>query len=151
MVNFILCLTLLAFCGFAVYEMLIPPRSHGQTLLCIDLKKRSQLDAFILIGLVGILLYQTGLQISPFTLFLLGMMVIFSLYLAFFRQPRLLFKKTGFYLNTIFVDYQKIDEIKFSEDHYILFYLTNGKRLTALLNTSDDQAHILQFLKGVSK
>lgn len=146
MVNAILISSILLFFLYALFEQFVIPKRKGNTLLTIHLKKGAKLDALIFILLIGIIFYQTRLHIASFTLFLLSFAIILSLYTAFFRSPLLLFKKTGLYLDNIFIDYKKVSAINLTENHIFVVDLTNGKRLTARLRNPQDQQTILQFL-----
>ncbi len=131
-----------------LWDQYIVPRSKGDTLLAIPLKKRAKLDVFIFIALIMVIIFQSKGQIAPMTIFMLAIVVLQSLYFAFFRSPRLLFKQTGMLVDNIFVDYKKVKALNLTENNIFVIDLTNGKRMTAVLANPADKERIFQFING---
>lgn len=148
MVNFLLILGISIFFLYAIYDQFGTNKLKGKTVLSVRLKRRTRLDSIIFVIIIGVILYQQRIQISPITIFLLLFMVLLSFYVAFLRYPQLLFKKTGCYLDNIFIDYKKIKQVKLSENNIVVIDLTNGKRFLAPLNDPDDKNKIFQLLGG---
>lgn len=103
MTNTILILFILLGLVFAIYDQVFMHKLKGTTLLEIRLKKQKTIDTWLLIGLIVLSIsYGVQNQIQPFTLYLLATCIILSVYLAFFRSPRLLLKQHGFSLRMSF-------------------------------------------------
>lgn len=148
MVNGFLILCILGFFAYMLWDQYVVPRTRGDTGLTVALKKRAKLDAFIFIALVGVIVFQSKGQVAPMTIFLLAIVVLQSLYFAFFRLPRLLFKQTGMLVDNIFVDYKKVKALNLTENNIFVIDLTNGKRMTAVLANPADKEQIFQFING---
>ena len=131
-----------------LWDQYIVPRSKGDTLLAIPLKKQAKLDVFIFIALIMVIIFQSKGQIAPMTIFMLAIVVLQSLYFAFFRSPRLLFKQTGMLVDNIFVDYKKVKALNLTENNIFVIDLTNGKRMTAVLANPANKERIFQFING---
>lgn len=131
-----------------LWDQYIVPCSKGDTLLAILLKKQAKLDVFIFIALIMVIIFQSKGQIAPMTIFMLAIVVLQSLYFAFFRSPRLLFKQTGMLVDNIFVDYKKVKALNLTENNIFVIDLTNGKRMTAVLANPADKERIFQFING---
>lgn len=131
-----------------LWDQYAAPRNKGKTLLAIPLKKRAKLDAFIFIALIAVIIFQSKGQVAAMTIFLLAVAVLQSVYFAFFRSPRLLFKKSGMLVDNIFVDYEKVKALNLTENNIFVMDLTNGKRMTALLANPADKGRIFQFING---
>ncbi|VEJ09891.1 DUF986 family protein [Actinobacillus delphinicola] len=148
MVNFLLILGISIFFLYAIYDQFGTNKLKGKTVLSVRLKRRTRLDSIIFVIIIGVILYQQRLQISTTTIFLLLFMVLLSFYVAFLRYPQLLFKKTGCYLDNIFIDYKKIKQVNLSENNIVVIDLTNGKQFLAPLNDPEDKNKIFQLLGG---
>ncbi len=148
MVNFLLILGISIFFLYAIYDQFGTNKLKGKTVLSVRLKRRTRLDSIIFVIIIGVILYQQRLQISTTTIFLLLFMVLLSFYVAFLRYPQLFFKKTGCYLDNIFIDYKKIKQVNLSENNIVVIDLTNGKQFLAPLNDPEDKNKIFQLLGG---
>ncbi|MDG6898025.1 hypothetical protein A6A19_08555 [Actinobacillus delphinicola] len=148
MINFLLILGISIFFLYAIYDQFGTNKLKGKTVLSVRLKRRTRLDSIIFVIIIGVILYQQRLQISTTTIFLLLFMVLLSFYVAFLRYPQLLFKKTGCYLDNIFIDYKKIKQVNLSENNIVVIDLTNGKQFLAPLNDPEDKNKIFQLLGG---
>ncbi|MFM2480830.1 DUF986 family protein [Celerinatantimonas sp. YJH-8] len=124
--------------GYAIYDEWIMPRRKGTTLLRIKLLRKTRLDSLIFVALIAILLYQNiASHGSHFTTYLLTMIGVMSIYLAFIRHPKLLFKSHGFFFANAFIDYKRIKTMNLSEDGVLVFGLDSGQLPIELHNIDD--------------
>ncbi|MCK3658613.1 hypothetical protein A4G18_07800 [Pasteurellaceae bacterium Pebbles2] len=148
MINFSLILCISAFFLYSFYEQFALDRRKGQTRLKVRLKKRTKLDSLIFVALIIVLIWQSLAQIPPTTLYLLFFLIILSLYLAFFRTSQLILKPTGFYLGTIFIHFDKIQQVNLAPENKFVFELKNGKRIIAQLENKQDVEQVVNFFGG---
>lgn len=89
----ILMLFIAALLAFAIYDELILPRRHGDTLLALPLLRRSRVDAAIFVGLLVILIYNNVTNNgTPLTTWLLSALALLAIYLFWIRTPKIIFK-----------------------------------------------------------
>lgn len=148
MINTLLTLSIIVYFAYAFFEQFGLDHLKGKTRLKVQLKKRTKLDSLIFIALIGIIIWQSEGQIEPFTLYLLGFLILLSLYTAFFRTPMLVIKNNGFFFENIFVTFDKIDAINLANDYKLVFDLKNGKRLIAQLTNQADTDAVVTLLGG---
>ncbi|MFM2484908.1 DUF986 family protein [Celerinatantimonas yamalensis] len=131
--------------GYAIYDEFIMPRRHGKTILHIPLLRKTRLDSLIFVALIAILLYRNMTNGGrPFTTYLLVMVALLSVYLAYIRQPKLLFKPSGFFFANAFIDYQRIKSMNLTEDGVLVFGLDSGN-LPIELHRIDDLGKITEL------
>lgn len=93
----ILMLFIAALLAFAIYDELILPRRHGDTLLALPLLRRSRVDATIFVGLLVILIYNNVTNNgTPLTTWLLFALALLTLYLFWIRTPKSSSKRGDF-------------------------------------------------------
>ena len=148
MINTILTLSVIAYFAYAFFEQFGIDRLKGKTRLKVQLKKRAKLDSLIFIALIGIIIWQTEGNIEPYTAYLLGFLIILSLYAAFFRTPMLVIKNGGFFFENIFITFDKIEAINLANDYKLVFDLKNGKRIIAWLTNQADTDAVVTLLGG---
>ncbi|CAG9298082.1 DUF986 family protein [Celerinatantimonas diazotrophica] len=113
--------------AYAIYDEFIMPRRRGETLLRVQLLRKTRLDCLIFVALIGILIYQnitTGG--TTFTTYLLTTIAFVAIYLAYIRPPKMLFKPEGFFFANAFIAYNRIKTMKLSEDGVLVFGLNTG-------------------------
>lgn len=139
----IACIVLLF--SYAVYDKFIMPQRHGQTLLKVPLLRKTRLDCLIFVLLIGILIYRNiTTEGSTLTTYLLITLALITAYLAYIRQPKLLFKPTGLFFANAYIDYQRIQSMNLTEDGVLVFGLDSGKLPIELHKIDDlDQITVL--------
>lgn len=131
---------------YAIYDELITDRLNGKTGLKVLLQRRNKLDSLIFVGLIALLLYQNVHNHGPqITTTLLLVLIFVSLYLFWFRRPKLLFKAGGFYYANIFIAYRRIKSMNLSEDGILVIELEK-RRLLIHVRKLDDLENIYQFM-----
>ncbi|MCX8960051.1 DUF986 domain-containing protein [Erwinia psidii] len=131
---------------FAIYDQLISELLHGRTGLRVRLKRRNRLDSLIFIGLVIIVIYQNiSNQGSTTTTTLLLLMAFMAWYLFWIRQPEMRLKAAGFYHASVFIHWDRIKSLNFSEDGVLVVELEN-RRLLIHVKKTDDLDNIYQFM-----
>ena len=147
-INSILILCILAYFAYAFWEQFGIDRAKGKTRLKVRLKKRAKLDSLIFVALIGIIIWQSEGQIAPFTVYLLGFLILLSCYTAFFRTPTLVMKNEGFFFENLFVSFDKVQAVNLANDYKLVFDLKNGKRLVACLTNQEDTDAVVTLLGG---
>ncbi|RLM26827.1 hypothetical protein BIY29_04220 [Brenneria alni] len=131
---------------YAIYDEFIMDRLKGKTQLRISLKRVNRLDALIFIGLVSILIYQNVMNHGEvITTSLLLFLAFMAIYLAYIRNPKLLFKSTGFFYANIFISYNRIRNMNLSEDGILVIDLER-RRLLIQVSQLDDLEKIYKFM-----
>ncbi|STY61778.1 DUF986 family protein [Mannheimia haemolytica] len=156
MTNTILILFILLGLVFAIYDQVFMHKLKGTTLLEIRLKKQKTIDTWLLIGLIVLSIsYGVQNQIQPFTLYLLATCIILSVYLAFFRSPRLLLKQHVFFFANVFFNYDKIYQVNIAEgkadEKILVIDLHSGRRLLAYVENAEDLQPVVDFFGGYKK
>ncbi|SFN47450.1 Uncharacterized membrane protein YobD, UPF0266 family [Izhakiella capsodis] len=142
----ILVLVISLFLAYAIYDELIMPRRMGKTGMTVALKRRNRVDSLIFVGLIAILLWQNLQHQGPqLTTTLLLVLAFMSLYVFWFRQPRIVFKRSGFFYANIFIDYERIQSMNLSEDGVLVIQLEQ-RRLLIEVRYLDDLERIYHFL-----
>lgn len=151
MINTLLLIGIALFFCYAFYDQFGMDFWKGKTLLKVRLKKQAKKDAVIFIALIVIIIYQTQSNISSFTLYLLGALILLTVYAAFVRSPVLLLKEKGFFFGNLYFQYDKINQINLADNDILVIDLVTGKRLLAHLLNEEDKASLVQFFGGYKK
>ncbi len=103
--------------GWLLFEQVITGWLKGKTLLRVSLLRTKATDSTIFIVLVGILLYNNVVSAgSPLTTWLLSLLLLCGVYLAWVRRPVLLFKPAGLWYGAVYIAYSRIQQLNLSED-----------------------------------
>ena len=132
--------------AFALYdEFIVDWALKGKTRLKIGLRRLSRIDGLIFIGLVIILVYQNIINNGTvLTTTLLLILIVMAVYLAYIRQPKLIFKSDGFFYANMFIKYSRIKNMNLSEDGYLVIDLEK-RRLLIQVRQLDDLETIYNF------
>lgn len=131
---------------YAIYDEIIIEKLKGKTQLKILLLRRGRIDGFIFAGLILISLWKNiSGRGELFISWLLGVMLVLALYLSVLRQPKVLFKKHGFFLQGLWINYQDIQTMNLSQDGVLVISLKKRNLFIRVRNT-DDLEKIYQFL-----
>ena len=136
--DIVLVLFIVALLAYAIYDELIMPRRHGETLLTLPLLRRGRIDAFIFAGLVVILIYNNVTSHGAIlTTWLLCALALMAIYLFWIRSPKLIFKKHGFFFANVWIEYNRIKEMNLSEDGVLVMQLEQRRLLIRVRNIDD--------------
>ncbi|MGI1292116.1 DUF986 family protein [Enterobacter kobei] len=143
--DIVLVLFIVALLAYAIYDELIMPRRHGETLLTLPLLRRGRIDAFIFAGLVVILIYNNVTSHGAIlTTWLLCALALMAIYLFWIRSPKLIFKKHGFFFANVWIEYNRIKEMNLSEDGVLVMQLEQRRLLIRVKNIDDlEKIHTL--------
>ncbi|HHD2938711.1 DUF986 family protein [Enterobacter kobei] len=143
--DIVLVLFIVALLAYAIYDELIMPRRHGETLLTLPLLRRGRIDAFIFAGLVVILIYNNVTSHGAIlTTLLLCALALMAIYLFWIRSPKLIFKKHGFFFANVWIEYNRIKEMNLSEDGVLVMQLEQRRLLIRVKNIDDlEKIHTL--------
>ncbi|MCA6219462.1 DUF986 family protein [Photorhabdus antumapuensis] len=132
--------------AFAVYDEFVVTLMKGKTYLQIKLKRKHKIDALIFIILILIVVYNNITAYgSRLTTHLLLFTILVTIYLAYIRSPKLLFKNNGFFYANTFISYNRIKTMNLSEDGILVIGLEN-KKLYISTSQLDDLERIYKFL-----
>ncbi|MBS9427925.1 DUF986 family protein [Photorhabdus akhurstii] len=132
--------------AFAVYDEFVVNLLKGKTYLQIKLKRKHKIDALIFIILILIVVYNNITAYgSRLTTYLLLFTILVTIYIAYIRSPKLLFKNNGFFYANTFISYNRIKTMNLSEDGILVIGLEN-KKLYISVNQLDDLERIYKFL-----
>ncbi|EQC00357.1 DUF986 family protein [Photorhabdus temperata] len=132
--------------AFAVYDEFVVNLLKGKTYLQIKLKRKHKIDALIFIILILIVVYNNITAYgSRLTTYLLLFTILVTIYIAYIRSPKLLFKNNGFFYANTFISYDRIKTINLSEDGILVIGLEN-KKLYLSVSQLDDLEKIYKFL-----
>ncbi|WP_445497587.1 DUF986 family protein [Photorhabdus sp. SF281] len=132
--------------AFAVYDEFVVNLLKGKTCLQIKLKRKHKIDALIFIILTLIVVYNNITAYgSRLTTYLLLFTILVTIYIAYIRSPKLLFKNNGFFYANTFISYDRIKTINLSEDGILVIGLEN-KKLYISVSQLDDLEKIYKFL-----
>jgi uncharacterized membrane protein YobD (UPF0266 family) len=144
----ILMLFIAALLAFAIYDELILPRRHGDTLLALPLLRRSRVDATIFVGLLVILIYNNVTNNgTSLTTWLLSALALLAIYLFWIRIPKIIFKSQGFFFSSVWIEYNRIKEMNLSEDGVLVMQLEQRRLLIRVKNIDDLERYINYLLK----
>ncbi|WP_318390262.1 DUF986 family protein [Enterobacter sp.] len=136
--DIVLILFVVALLAWAIYDELIMPKRHGETLLALPLLRRSRIDGFIFAGLLVILIYNNVTNNgSVLTTWLLCALILLSHYLFWIRAPKIIFKSTGFFFANVWIEYSRIQKINLSEDGVLVMQLEQRRLLIRVKNIDD--------------
>lgn len=132
---------------YALYDQWIVPRRKGETKLAVPLKSRSRVDFLILAGLTGIVLVKHLLTPEPAmrTTFLLVAALLLLLWLGLLRVPWLRLKTDGFFLQSLYVPYSRIEAMNLTRDGALVVQLP-GTRLVITVRHPQDLEKIYRCL-----
>ena len=134
----VLVLFIVALLAYAIYDELIMPRRHGETLLTLPLLRRGRIDAFIFAGLVVILIYNNVTSHGAIlTTWLLCALALMAIYLFWIRVPKIIFKSRGFFFANVWIEYNRIKEMNLSEDGVLVMQLEQRRLLIRVKNIDD--------------
>lgn len=143
--DIVLILFVVALLAWAIYDELIMPKRHGETLLALPLLRRSSIDGFIFAGLLVILIYNNVTNNgSVLTTWLLCALVLLAIYLFWIRAPKIIFKTTGFFFANVWIEYSRIQKMNLSEDGVLVMQLEQ-RRLLIRVKNIDDLERICQL------
>lgn len=144
--DIVLVVFIVALLAYAIYDELIMPRRHGETLLTIPLLRRGRIDAFIFAGLLAILIYNNVMSHGELiTTWLLCALALMAIYLFWIRAPKLIFKNHGFFFANIWIEYNRIKEMNLSEDGVLVMQLEQ-RRLLIRVKDIDDLEKIYKVI-----
>ncbi|MEX5410487.1 DUF986 family protein [Atlantibacter hermannii] len=144
--DWVLILFILVLLAFAIYDDVIMAKRKGATLLTIPLLRRSRVDGAIFVGLVAILIYNNvASNGAPLTTWLLGALALMAIYLFWFRQPKIIFKRHGFFFANAWIEYNRIKAMNLSEDGVLVMQLEQ-RRLLIRVKNIDDLERIYKLL-----
>ena len=144
--DWVLILFILVLLAFAIYDNVIMAKRKGATLLTIPLLRRSRVDGAIFVGLVAILIYNNvASNGAPLTTWLLGALALMAIYLFWFRQPKIIFKRHGFFFANAWIEYNRIKAMNLSEDGVLVMQLEQ-RRLLIRVKNIDDLERIYKLL-----
>ncbi|WP_318371633.1 DUF986 family protein [Enterobacter sp.] len=136
--DIVLILFVVALLAWAIYDELIMPKRHGETLLALPLLRRSRIDGFIFAGLLVILIYNNVTNNgSVLTTWLLCALVLLAIYLFWIRAPKIIFKTTGFFFANVWIEYSRIQKMNLSEDGVLVMQLEQRRLLIQVKNIDD--------------
>lgn len=136
--DIVLILFVVALLAWAIYDELIMPKRHGETLLALPLLRRSRIDGFIFAGLLVILIYNNVTNNgSVLTTWLLCALILLSHYLFWIRSPKIIFKTTGFFFANVWIEYSRIQKMNLSEDGVLVMQLEQRRLLIRVKNIDD--------------
>ncbi|MBN9703119.1 DUF986 domain-containing protein [Enterobacter roggenkampii] len=122
--DIVLVLFIIALLAYAIYDEFIMPRRHGETLLSLPLLRRGRVDAFIFVGLIAILIYNSVTSHGALlTTWLLCALALMAIYLFWIRIPKIIFKSHGFFFANVWIEYNRIKEMNLSEDGVLVMQL----------------------------
>lgn len=144
--DIVLVVFIVALLAYAIFDELIMPRRHGETLLTIPLLRRGRIDAFIFAGLLAILIYNNVMSHGALiTTWLLCALALMAIYLFWIRAPKLIFKNHGFFFANIWIEYNRIKEMNLSEDGVLVMQLEQ-RRLLIRVKDIDDLEKIYKVI-----
>lgn len=144
--DIVLVVFIVALLAYAIYDELIMPRRHGETLLTTPLLRRGRIDAFIFAGLLAILIYNNVISHGALiTTWLLCALALMAIYLFWIRAPKLIFKNHGFFFANIWIEYNRIKEMNLSEDGVLVMQLEQ-RRLLIRVKDIDDLEKIYKVI-----
>lgn len=132
--------------GYLIYESVIIPFLKGKTELVIPLRKRLLADQLIFAGLLVILYISNYVRgVKGWDNYLLLILTILFLYYVFIRSPKAHFKDKGFFYGLFYTEYDKIKDMRLSEDG-VLVIDTDRRRLLLFARRIEDLESILKHL-----
>lgn len=144
--DIVLVLFIAALLAYAIYDEFILPRRYGETLLSLPLLRRGRVDGAIFAGLLAILIYNNMMNHGALlTTWLLCALALMAIYLFWIRTPKIIFKSTGFFFSSAWIEYNRIKEMNLSEDGVLVMQLEQ-RRLLIRVKNIDDLERIYKLL-----
>ncbi|RYL93056.1 DUF986 domain-containing protein [Sporolactobacillus sp. THM7-4] len=129
--------------GYALYDRFIIPFRKGKNILSIKLRKHNYTDEIIFAGLIIILFISNKVRGGDgLTSILLFFLTIIFLYYVFIRSPKAYFKQSGFYYGFFYTDYDRVKNMRLSEDG-VLVIDTDRRRMLLYARKIEDLEKIL--------
>ncbi|MEX9251333.1 DUF986 family protein [Pseudenterobacter timonensis] len=136
--DIVLVLFIAALLAYAIYDEFILPRRYGETLLSLPLLRRGRVDGAIFAGLLAILIYNNMMNHGALlTTWLLCALALMAIYLFWIRTPKIIFKSTGFFFSSAWIEYNRIKEMNLSEDGVLVMQLEQRRLLIRVKNIDD--------------
>lgn len=136
--DIVLVLFIVALLAYAIYDEFILPRRYGETLLSLPLLRRGRVDGAIFAGLLAILIYNNMMNHGALlTTWLLCALALMAIYLFWIRTPKIIFKSTGFFFSSAWIEYNRIKEMNLSEDGVLVMQLEQRRLLIRVKNIDD--------------
>lgn len=136
--DIVLVLFIAALLAYAIYDEFILPRRYGETLLSLPLLRRGRIDGAIFAGLLAILIYNNMMNHGALlTTWLLCALALMAIYLFWIRTPKIIFKSTGFFFSSAWIEYNRIKEMNLSEDGVLVMQLEQRRLLIRVKNIDD--------------
>ncbi|MDR9892386.1 DUF986 family protein [Pseudenterobacter timonensis] len=136
--DIVLVLFIVALLAYAIYDEFILPRRYGETLLSLPLLRRGRVDGAIFAGLLAILIYNNMMYHGALlTTWLLCALALMAIYLFWIRTPKIIFKSTGFFFSSAWIEYNRIKEMNLSEDGVLVMQLEQRRLLIRVKNIDD--------------
>ncbi|ATF25701.1 YobD family protein [Brochothrix thermosphacta] len=130
---------------YLIYDTFIIDMLKGKTSLTIQLRKRNIMDTLIFAALFLVIFIITLFKGGTMTdAYLLLALTVLYLILSFVRQPKIRFKKEGFFYGNFFVRYDAIDQMNLAEDG-ILAIIANTRRHLIYVRNMDDLERMLPY------
>lgn len=144
--GFIILIFIVLIAGYLLYESVVIPFLQGKTKLVIPLRKRLLGDQFIFAGLLVILYISNYVRgVKGWDNYLLLILTILFIFYALIRSPKACFKDKGFFYGIFYTKYDKIKNMRLSEDG-ILVIDTDRRRLLLFAKRIEDLERILKHL-----
>jgi len=136
--DLVLILFIALFITYLVYDEFLMHHLKGKTYLKVNLKRKNRLDSAIFIGLLVILIYNNTINNGgALTNYFLITLILLTVYAAYLRHPKLLFKVTGFFYANLFIDYSKIRQMNLTEDGILVIDLETRRLLVYVVELDD--------------
>ena len=130
---------------YLIYDTFIIDMLKGKTSLTIQLRKRNIMDTLIFAALFLVIFIITLFKGGNMTdAYLLLALTVLYLILSFVLQPKIRFKKEGFFYGNFFVRYDAIDQMNLAEDG-ILAIIANTRRHLIYVRNMDDLERMLPY------
>ncbi|WKK68643.1 YobD family protein [Brochothrix thermosphacta] len=130
---------------YLIYDTFIIDMLKGKTSLTIQLRKRNIMDTLIFAALFLVIFIITLFKGGTMTdAYLLLALTVLYLILSFVRQPKIRFKKEGFFYGNFFVRYDAIDQMNLAEDG-ILAIIANTRRHLIYVRNMDDLERMFPY------
>lgn len=142
----ILLVFIIVMAGYLIYESAVIPSLKGKTELVIPLRKRLLADQLIFAAMLIILYISNYFRgVKGWDNYLLLIASFLFIYYVFIRSPKAHFKDNGFYYGLFYTEYDRIKEMKLSEDGYLVVD-TDRRRLLLPVKRVEDLESILNHL-----
>lgn len=131
--------------SYLFYESVIVSFLKGKTKLVIPLRKRLLVDQLIFAALLIILYISNNVRgVKGWDNYLLLILTVIFIYYILIRSPKAQFKDNGFFYGLFYTEYDKIKDMRLSEDG-VLVVDTDRRRLLLPAKRIEDLEKILKF------